>query len=278
MFNHVLVFTDLDGTLLDHHTYSFAPALPMLEKLHNQHIPVIPNTSKTFAELSLIRKEVGLNTPFIVENGAAVYIPKHFFKAQPTDTTNSKDYWIKSFSQPNQHWISLLDKLKEDFSGEFNHFSNMTVNEIQQATGLTTQQAELASSREYGEPVQWLGEESVKALFVQALNEFGANTLQGGRFLHVSGKCDKGKAMLWLKQQFQIQQDNQKYTSIALGDGQNDVAMLDAADIAVRIASPVNAAPILNKQSNVYTSKAYGPQGWAECLEQIIFNDPQLNQ
>ena len=36
---HPAVFTDLDGSLLDHHTYSFESARPALERIREQRIP-----------------------------------------------------------------------------------------------------------------------------------------------------------------------------------------------------------------------------------------------
>ena len=90
--------------------------------------------------------------------------------------------------------------------------------------------------------------------------------------LHVLGDCNKGQALLWLQQQYTLQTDRTNPISIALGDGQNDIAMLEAAHIAVRILSPVNAPPVLNKKTQVYTSKKHGPKGWSACLQEIIFN------
>ena len=74
-----IILTDLDGSLLDHDTYSFGPAnLPvMLEKIG---IPVIPVTSKTFSEVLKLKNELNNNHPFITENGSAIYIPKSYFK------------------------------------------------------------------------------------------------------------------------------------------------------------------------------------------------------
>jgi mannosyl-3-phosphoglycerate phosphatase len=277
MLRNVLVFSDLDGTLLDHHSYSFAPALTMLEKLRNAKIPVIPCTSKTYAELTNLRKKIGLNGPFVVENGAAVYIPIGYLSKQPLDTKTKDGFWIKAFSKPRKHWLSVLDELKPRFGQEFTHFFNMSNNEIIAATGLSEIEAKQAATREYGEPILWLGNETSKADFVLAITELGGTPLLGGRFLHLSGECDKGMALTWLTQQFQIEHNNKQYTSIALGDGQNDVAMLEAADVAVRILSPTNRPPLLTRKTAVYTSQTYGPSGWAECLEKILFSDPQQN-
>lgn len=66
---HLLVFTDLDGTLLDHHTYSWQPARPALERLDGLKIPLILCSSKTSPEMLGLRAELGNRHPFIVENG-----------------------------------------------------------------------------------------------------------------------------------------------------------------------------------------------------------------
>ena len=266
-----LIFTDLDGTLLDHHTYSFAPALSTLNKLAKQDIPVIANTSKTFAELIEIRGAMGLTTPFIVENGAAIYIPISFLKEQPQDTVLKNGSWVKEFSSPISHWLEVLEQLKDQFSGEFSHFANMSIEDICDCTGLSEHDATLASTREYCEPVLWKGSQSSQTRFVEALQQLGASPLQGGRFLHVTGKCNKGTALTWLMSEYKKQFPDHLCQSIALGDGQNDIAMLEAADVAVRIKSPTSPLPALTRKNNVLTSDKFGPEGWAECIETLIF-------
>ena len=137
---------------------------------------------------------------------------------------------------------------------------------------VSQEEAERAANRQYGEPVLWKSDEQTKQEFIEALINIGAKPLQGGRFIHVSGDCNKGSALEWFIAEYARQNPDIKCKSIALGDGQNDVAMLEAAEYAVRILSPVNEPPMLNKTENVITSTKTGPAGWTESLTQIFKN------
>ena len=66
------VVSDVDGTLMDH-SYDLTPAKETIKKLQKLSIPVILCTSKTASEVKVIRRELDLKDPYIVENGAAIY-------------------------------------------------------------------------------------------------------------------------------------------------------------------------------------------------------------
>lgn len=266
---NTVIFTDMDGTLLDHDSYSFTAAKPTLDALAARAIPVIPTTSKTFAEMLVLRDTIGLTGPFIVENGAAIYIPHGFFNRKPTGTVWQDGFWCLPFISSKAYWLKMLEVVKEEFDGLFTHFSQMSITEIQRATGLDEASANRAAQRQFGEPVLWQGSEQQKHAFITALTERGASILEGGRFIHVSGDCNKGLALSWFMQEYQ-RQNHTATQSIALGDGNNDVAMLEAATIAVRIASPAHSPPTLEKQTQVYTSTLQGPEGWTEMLTQLL--------
>ena len=68
----IWVVSDVDGTLMDH-SYDLSPAKETIKKLQQLSIPVILCTSKTASEVKVIRKELDLTDPYIVENGAAIY-------------------------------------------------------------------------------------------------------------------------------------------------------------------------------------------------------------
>ncbi len=270
-----IIYSDLDGTLLDHHSYSFEAAKSSLDKLASLNIPVVLNTSKTAAELTVIREQMGLETPFIVENGAAVFIPKTEFESKPKGSVWQDGYWVKTFASKRSHWLGVIDKLSSSFDGEFEALSQMTLRRLMEVTGLDERSAQLATKRLYGEPLLWKGSQDRRNIFIENAKKLGASPLLGGRFLHICGDSNKGKALEWLTNEYKRQRRVDSLTTISLGDGDNDIAMLEASDIAVRILSPVNPPPILERSDGVITSTLNGPMGWKECIERLI---PALQQ
>lgn len=275
-FDRYLVFTDMDGTLLDHHSYSFDSAIPTLEALNNKNAIVIPNTSKTFAEMLDLREAIGLTGPFIVENGAAIYIPENFdINLSDQGFRFSDGYYVKSFARPRKVFIKLLEKIDNRFSELYQPFSKMTLEDVATATDLPLTAAAKAQQRQYGEPIKWLGNESQKRIFIEELKTLGGHVVEGGRFIHFADKTDKAQAMIFFKQLIQTQ-TNDTFASVALGDGNNDLMMLEKADISICIKSPVNPPLVLNKQHNVFYTKLEGPKGWAESIQALIIKPTGL--
>lgn len=268
-----LVFTDMDGSLLDHYTYQFDEAVATLEQLKQQQIPVIPITSKTQAELEHLRLTLENTHPFIIENGAAVFIPKGYFSQQPEDTVEQGDYWVKAFVSTREHWQQLIAKVTSKYEGQFTTFTDAGIDGIVEMTGLDAEAGARAAQRQYGEPLAWEGNSEEKRGFIAELRQLGANVLEGGRFVHVSGKSDKGVALKWLTQIYQAQETDQKVSTIALGDSQNDIAMLEVADCAVIILSPTHGLPTIKRKQQMFVSSETGPAGWAEGIHTFIGDD-----
>ena len=271
-----LVFTDLDGTLLDHHDYSFEPALARLQQLEQLGIPLVIASSKTRAEIEPLRSELGNSHPFICENGAAVFIPEGYFPAQPGSTIARDGWWVREFCEPRSTWLALLAELADEFPGDFTSFSMAGTEGICAMTGLDPAAARLANQRDYSEPVQWLGPQERRAHFLQRLTEAGANVLQGGRFLGVAGDCDKGRALAWLREVYAAHAAA-VIDDLAAGDSGNDIAMLRAAGTALLVRSPVHDFPLVARQEGLLRSTLTGPAGWSEgvgeWLRQLGLNE-----
>ncbi len=265
-----LIFSDLDGSLLDHDSYSHQAADKRLLELAQKQIPLILTTSKTRAEVMTIRQELNNQHPFIIENGAAIYIPRGYFSSKPNQCIELDDFWVYRLSEPRSYWLALLNKAKKQFPHSFSHFAAMKEEVIAQVTGLSLAQAQLANQREYGEPISWLGVDKAKQEFIHWLQDQGGHVLQGGRFLHLSGPCDKGQALAWLAQEYKNQAAAADFKTIAIGDSGNDVAMLEQADLALIIRSPVHSPPKLKRVRGFFISDEFGPWGWSSGLGKIL--------
>ena len=264
-----LVVTDLDGTMLDHHSYEISAAKDAVQLLQQRHIPVVLNTSKTFAETLEIRVILGITDPFIVENGSAIYLEKCDFD-RPPGALEYGDYWLILLGERQQQISQVLARVLSDTGLDdscYTRLSQLTIGQAIALTGLTEEQAENAIAREYSEPLIWQADEKTLATFQQQLKKYGLTTLQGGRFLHVIGDCDKGRSMLRLLDCYKP-----VMKTVALGDSANDAAMLSAADISVIVNSPSNHQ-LRELHSPDIQTVATAPQGWREAIDQLL---PQL--
>ena len=265
----IVIYTDLDGSLLNHQDYSHAAADALLDELEQQGIPVIPVSSKTRAELVELRSELGNTHPFIVENGAAVFIPGDYFEKQPAGTLQQDGFFVREFSLPRSYWLQKLETVARQYRRDYTGFEALSNDDIVRLTGLDPDAARRAAQREYGEPLRWKGDEERKTAFIRLMEQHGATILQGGRFMHVSGDCDKGRALRWLNAQFAKAWDTPP-VCIAIGDSHNDIAMLEAADHAVIIRSPSHEPPALARSDGVYLTEAFGPAGWDEGVRERL--------
>ena len=274
--NPALIFTDLDGSLLDHESYSFHAANELLKRLDNGNIPVIPVTSKTFAEVEKLRIKLNNYHPFIVENGAAIVIPKNYFSSRPKGSYENSGFWIIANTESRHYWNSLLKQKAKIFAGEFESFSSIVSAQgyqgIQALTGLSLEQAELSNNRDFSEPIHWLGSEARKQAFITTMTAAGASLTQGGRFLSLGGNDNKGSALLQLTQLYQQDQALSLIHTLAIGDSKNDITMLDAATSAIIIRSKAHSIPSLSRDRNLITSHAFGPEGWAESVSFWLTN------
>lgn len=261
-FTPRLLFTDLDGSLLDHHSYDWGPARPWLAQLKQLGVPVIPVTSKTRSEIVPLRQALGLaDTPFIAENGAVVGLPLAWCHAR-IDRPGPDGLAIRTLGVDIGFVRKRLAVWRERLGVCFTTMSEMSLDELVDYTGLPEPEARLARMREGSEPLVWEDDESRLEGFREGLAGDGLQLVRGGRFWHATGTVHKGSAVSWLIERFEALRGRQPLT-LALGDGPNDIPMLEAVDQAVVIRG-CHGLDVSPRQPSLYLSEATGPAGWAE--------------
>lgn len=269
----VVIYTDLDGTLLDHHDYSAHSALPVLDMLKERNIPIVPATSKTFAEVIEVRRELNLAGPFIVENGAAVFVPSDMNLRCPIGSKLEGGFWSREFGVKRQVLEDVLEALDMSSKHHFKSLTQMSTDEISELTGLSPAAAARARDRYYSETIDWRDSAESLAVFSKTLVDIGFTVSRGGRFIHLMGPNDKSIAMQWLHSKFKKEVDAE-ILSIAAGDAPNDLGMLEAADHALIMPSAAGLTLSLRKKSNVWRSQTEAPDGWAESIARIVADLP----
>lgn len=244
----LVVFTDLDGTLLDHGSYSWQAAVPALTELARINAVVVLASSKTAAEITVLQREIGLSHwPAIVENGAGML----------GDASGAQYPQLRA----------ALDQLPQDLRRAFTGFGDMTVQEVADCTGLSSADAERAKDRRFSEPGLWSGSQGDQDRFLHALAQMGITARRGGRFLTLSYGGTKADQMARILAQYPAPH------SIALGDAPNDVEMLETAEFGVIINNPHNAPlPPLSGESTGRINRTIesGPLGWNTAIMALL--------
>lgn len=240
----LLVFTDLDGTLLDHDTYDYTAAQPALRMLKDKAIPLILASSKTGAELAEFRSALSLQAwPAIVENGAGELAPGDDPVFDPREYLEIR---------------SILKHLPASMRQWFRGFGDMSLEQLTASTGLPAGSARLAQRRAFTEPGLFSGNEIEKQRFIAELDRHGISAKDGGRFLTLSFGRTKADGL------YSISKRLCATHTIALGDAPNDRDMLLAATQAVIVRN--DHAPEIGEVPGALRTELAGPAGWNKAL------------
>jgi len=262
-----VVFTDLDGTLLDLETYSYDGALPSIEYLRSQNVPIIFCSVKTKAEQEVYRKELQIKDPFIVENGGAIFISQGYFPFDFEYHKATDGYLVIELGIPYHQIRKILAQIMVDTGVHFRGFGDMSAEEVASLTNLDLEAAQRAKAREYDETLNLEVTPEELNRFSNELKKTGLNYTSGSRYHDVSGPNDKGKATRILIDLFN--RKSGKIRTIAIGDSPNDLPMLLSVDIPILVQKPGGTWEDIDVP-HLHRVEGIGPEGWAKAVEEII--------
>jgi mannosyl-3-phosphoglycerate phosphatase len=253
-----LVVTDLDATFLDH-SYSWDEAKPAMARLRELGLPLVLNSSKTFAEMEDLAIELGLQSPLVAENGGLLAIPD--------DRTGDYSVQIKGLSR--KEILEVAHGLRSQMGYKFEGFADWSDQELAERSGLSIIQSQRSLARLATEPFSWEDSESLRLEFADQLSIQGIRMLRGGRFWHLMGASDKADGSASVLKYYQELEPDTEWQVIALGDSANDTAMLEAADIAVVIPHS-DGAHISPKAPRVVHAPFPATKGWNAAILSLL--------
>jgi mannosyl-3-phosphoglycerate phosphatase len=277
----IIVFTDLDGTLLDRDTYSPQKARSGLENLKTMNIPVIFISSKTRLEQEEYRQMLGISDPFVVEDGGAIYIGKNYFDFEYPVNRVDEDYCVIEIGQPYKRIRSVLERIKSKTGIEIKGYGDLGENDISRITGMKKEFSSKAKAREYQETLISKFEGEDLEILEDNLAKFGLRLSQGGRFQSVLANNNKGLAVSILANFFKMKYS--KILTVGLGDSTNDISMLEAVDLPVLVQKPDFTWENFERDGLVKI-EGVGPEGWNNFIRDFLAgkyenlkSDPKTN-
>lgn len=262
--SQLIIFTDLDGTLLDHDTYSFDKATEALAAVKSRGIPLVVCSSKTRAEIELYRRKLGNTHPFVSENGGGIYIPTGYFAGDHPEWEDAGECKLIRLGARYSDLRVAVKKLRAD-GFAINGFGDMAAGEISRATGLSLVEAELAKSRDFDETFFFDGRDI--GPLREAISALGFNHTMG-RYHHILGSSDKGKSVSILSSLYRIKFG--AITTVGIGDSPNDIPMLSSVDIPIAVQQPDGKYHPEIAAPDIRYAGAVGPCGWNKAVLDII--------
>jgi len=259
------VVTDLDGTLLEEETYSYEAARPALDELRAREIPLVLCSSKTIAEIEPLRRELGLEEPFVVENGGALVVPATAHGLAGRVTSRDGGPLVVPFGTPRESLVVALEEIARETGVLLRGFAAMSAREVSERTGLDEEGAARAKARAFDEPFVMPNgaNDGAMARVESAAARRGLNITRGGHFLHLLGPHDKGRAVSQLLHLY-----GRAVRSIGLGDAANDLPLLRAVDEPIlmpRVRGGVDEA-LVQALPRAAIAPQPGPQGWNQAV------------
>ena len=255
----VLIFTDLDGSLLHRDTFKFEKIKDYLKQLISNGIFIIPNTSKTDKEILEFNYNLGLSLPYICENGAAIYgldllnedLPKELILSR------GKEDVLNLFK--NTVPIDLQNKCK--------WLSEMNTKNQSLIFGLKDEKLRMALDRKYTVPLIFIGTKNEKNELSKLIKKEGLHLQQGGRVINLTDRTNKAKALQVFVRFYKKYQKSVK--TIAVGDNYNDLDMLKKSDFPCLVFNDqftLDEIPI----NNLITTNKPSPEGWADVIKMAL--------
>ena len=255
----IIIFTDLDGSLLHRDNFKFDEIKDYVKSLIDQGIIIIPNTSKTEKEIDGFLSELGSDLPYISENGSSIHGLNLINSNFPNKIVLSRD---------KQELIEIFDsKVPENLKVKCKFISKMNSKEQTNIFGLQENNLKNALNRKYTIPFLFEGDKKEKNKLLNILKSSLLTMQEGGRVLNLGDNTDKVKSMSQVLKIYK--KVERKIKVIAVGDNFNDLDMLRNCDIPCLVFNDQFKQDQINIDNLIVSNKP-SPEGWADVIKTAL--------
>lgn len=271
---HYVVFSDLDDTLLDAGSSSWEIARPALEALRAHGIPLVLVSSRTRAEIEPLRRRLQHRDPFIVENGAAVFVPQGSFTFPLERVRTKSPYDVIELGMPYHMLRDVLKQIEDAVETPLHGFGDLSIEELMQITGLSHADATLAKMREYDEPFLLKGSQAVVKEVCRQIATRGLRCTKSGDLFHLTGDNDTGEAAELLMRCYQREQrlrfQTRRVESVGIGGSINDVPLLAVVDHPILVQKPDGSFDTDVLLPRLVRTRGIGVSGWNDAVLRLL--------
>ncbi len=255
----LIIFTDLDGSLLHRDNFKFDTIKDYMKSLVNKGIIIIPNSSKTEKEIEKFNEELGIELPFISENGSAIHGLNLINQNFPNKIilSREKEELLKIFKS----------KVPEQLINKCIQISKLSKKEQEKIFGQKDDKLKYVLKRKYTIPILFNGNNSEKNKLLKILNSNLLTLQEGGRVLNLCDNINKIKSMNRVIKILKKTED--KIKTIAVGDNYNDLEMLKNSDLPCLVFNDQFKLDKINIDNLIFSNKP-SPEGWADVIKKAL--------
>ena len=257
--NKILIFTDLDGSILDRDTFKFDQIKQYMKKILNSGALIIPNSSKTESEIVEFNQELGENLAYISENGSVI---------NGLNILNSNFPNKIILSREKEELIDIFkNKVPENLQRKCKFISNLNKKDQISIFGLNENKLKNALKRKYTEPFLFEGNKREKKDLLKILKKKSLTMQEGGRVINLCDNVNKVKSMNKI---LKIYKKIESYIKvIAVGDNYNDLDMLKNSDLPCLVFNDQFKEDQINIDNLIISNKP-SPDGWADVVKKAL--------
>ena len=255
----IVLFSDVDDVLRDPTPSALARAAAALATTVSDQCALVLCSRYTRAELEILQLKLRITQPFIAENGAAVFIPPDSFGFRIPGSRSHADYEVVEFSRPHHQVMGDVRMIGQRLALDLCGFSDMTVEEVARARGISPLRSRLAKLSEYAEPCRPTYSDRVtRRHLARALEPCGLSILCRGRDEFIGEMLPPGIAVTFVRSLYERKFG--RPVTVGLVDGTGDDTLLSRMDRQVIV------------QDDEGVDGAVDVVGWAEAIAEIVSN------